>query len=107
MQPKDLRSLIRLSSLAGSLSCTAIATRMGRISFWLATAINSSTCCRYLLNGVASTASPPEQAAAIESNTNEIRDLKTMLDAFSVQLAQLNTQIGDLQGAVARRDANY
>jgi hypothetical protein len=49
----------------------------------------------------------PEQAAAIESNTNEIRDLKTMLDAFSVQLAQLNTQIGDLQGAVARRDANY
>ncbi len=28
-----------------------------------------------------------------------------MLDAFSVQLAQLNTQIGDLQGAVAQRDA--
>ncbi len=54
----------------------------------------------------------PEQAAAIrsqatsiQSNSAEISELKTMMEAFSVQLAQLNTQIGDLQGAVAQRDA--
>ena len=46
-----------------------------------------------------------EQATSIESNSAEISDLKTMVEAMSVQLGQLNTQIGDLQAAVARRDA--
>ena len=46
-----------------------------------------------------------EQATSIESNSAEINDLKTMVEAMSVQLTQLNTQIGDLQAAVARRDA--
>ena len=46
-----------------------------------------------------------EQAPSIESNSAEISDLKTMVEAMSVQLGQLNTQIGDLQAAVARRDA--
>ncbi len=45
------------------------------------------------------------QATSIQSNSAEINELKTTMEAFSVQLAQLNTQIGDLQGAVAQRDA--
>ena len=45
-----------------------------------------------------------EQAASIESNTTEIDDLKVMMEAVSVQMQQLNTQLGDLQASVAEKD---
>ena len=46
-----------------------------------------------------------EQATSIQSNTAEISELKTMVEVMSVQLAQINTQIGDLQEAVAQKDS--
>ena len=46
----------------------------------------------------------PEQAAAIQSNTNEISELKTMMAAVSVQLQQLNTQLGELQASIDEKD---
>jgi phage shock protein A len=33
-----------------------------------------------------------------------ISELKTMMDAFSVQLAKLNTQVGDLQASIVEKD---
>ena len=45
-----------------------------------------------------------EQATSINSNTDEISELKTMLEAMSLQLQQLNTQVGDLQASIVAKD---
>ena len=45
-----------------------------------------------------------EQAIAIESNTTEIAELKTMMEAMSVQMQQLNTRLDDQQASIEEKD---
>ncbi len=45
-----------------------------------------------------------EQSAAIESNTAEINELKTMLEAMSVQMQQLNARLNDQQASIEEKD---
>ena len=45
------------------------------------------------------------KTAEIHSNTAEINDLKTTMEAFRVQLLQLNTQISDLEEGIRQREA--
>ena len=44
-----------------------------------------------------------EQAIAIESNTTEINELKTMMEAMSVQMQQLNARLDDQQASIEER----
>ncbi len=45
-----------------------------------------------------------EQAIAIESNTTEINELKTMMEAMSVQMQQLNARLDDQQASIEEKD---
>ena len=45
-----------------------------------------------------------EQAAAIEFNTTEIAELKTMMEAMSVQMQQLNARLNDQQASIEEKD---
>jgi len=45
-----------------------------------------------------------EQATAIESNTAEINELRTMVEAMSVQMQQLNARLDDQQASIEERD---
>ena len=45
-----------------------------------------------------------EQAATIESNTTEINELKTMLEAMSVQMQQLNARLNNQQASIEEKD---
>ena len=45
-----------------------------------------------------------EQASAIESNATEINELKTMLEAMSVQMQQLNALLNDQQASIEEKD---
>ena len=46
-----------------------------------------------------------QNSRRIESNSEQIDEVKTMMEAMSIQLQQLNTRVGDLQVSLDEKDA--